>query len=337
MNNLKSIPIFFIICKGRSGSTLLANLLDANPNIQVPFENTFLMHLHPKYKNIKTWNKKNIDAFITDLFILRKTKMNWKIDKEGLREKLYSKLNHETNYASICQETYLSCKSIYPKKEILLIGDKNPFYTFCIDDIKEIYPEAKFIHLVRDARANVRSHIVSFKTRFLSFIALKWHYYNREVDAKKNIYPESFITVKYEDLVSNPENTLIKISHFLNINYTPDSLNFHTTVTNKLSNLIKYREGIHHNLKKPIDSSINEKWKHYFSKEQIGLINIICQKHLKFYSYEFEIKPISFFKKIEIISGKIYYKIWITTVKAFYASPFSIKKIAFKLMDILFK
>jgi hypothetical protein len=333
----KNIPIFFIICKGRSGSTLLAHMLDTNPNTLIPVENTFLIHLYPKYGQIKNWEESTIDSFIDDLYILRKTLKNWKIDREKLRVELYSHLHQNTNYASICQRTYLSFTSIYPKKNILLIGDKNPFYTFCIDEIKEIYPNAKFIHLIRDARANVRSHIVSFKTNFISFIAFKWLHYINEVEDKKEQYPDSFITVRYEDLIKTPELSLREICQFLEINYNPTSLDFHETINTKLSGYKKYSEGIHANLKKPIDPTINEKWKTYFNKKQTNIINVICQKHLKRLKYDYEIKPINNINKVEIFIGGAYYKLWLSAVKKFYKMPFSIKRVAFKIIDIFFK
>ena len=332
-----SIPMFFIICKGRSGSTLLAHMLDSNPNTLIPVENTFLMHLYPKYGKVKNWKKSTVDNFINDLYILRKTVKNWNINKEKLRSDLYNQLKENLNYANICQTTYLSFTSIYPKENILLIGDKNPFYTFCIDEIKEIYPQAKFIHLVRDARANVRSHIISFNTKFLSFIAFKWLYYINEVEEKKEQNPENFITVRYEDLVSDPEVSLKEICQFLGINYNPTSLNFHKTVNTKLSNYKKYSEGIHANLKKPIDPTINNKWKSFFNEKQTNIINLICQKHLKKLNYDYEIKPINITNKLEILIGGAYYKLWLFVVKKFYKMPFSIKRVAFKMIDFFFK
>jgi len=338
MSHSSDIPLFFIVSKGRSGSTLLLNLLDANPHVIVPLESTFLIHLYSKYKYIKKWDKRTIDSYLVDLYRIRKIRRRWKLDKEKIREELYDLLdNNNISYANVSRIIYLNFTSIFPKKEILLVGDKNPIYTFCIKEIKEIYPKAKIIHLVRDPRANVRSHIVSFNVKFLSFIAFKWYYYNKEVEQKKEVYNDSFFTVRYEDLVETPEKILIDVCDFLNIPYNSESLNFHKKIEDEYGKYKKYKEGYHASLTKPIDKNKSNKWKSYFNKKQLNIINHICIDSIKKYNYEFSISKLTLFNKFEIISGKLYYKLWQFFVKSFFKSPFWVKKIAFKLIQLLFK
>jgi hypothetical protein len=339
LSNPTDIPIFFIVSKGRSGSTLLLNLLDANPNTVVPLESTFLVHLYTKYKHVKKWNKKIVDEYLIDLYRMRKIRRRWKLDKTELKNKLYNLLEETENvtYGAVSKVIYSSYKSIFPKQNIQLIGDKNPIYTFSIPIIKEIYPQAKFIHLVRDPRANVRSHIVTFKTKFLSFIVFKWLYYNKEIEKRKMSSPDSFLTVKYENLVESPEETLTGICNFLNVVYNPEMLDFYKKVDAKYGKYEKYVKGAHASLTKPINKGFSTKWKSFFSDNQQNIINSICEKHLVKYEYEYGFKPLSLFQQFEVFFGKVYFKIWLAFVKSFYNSPFWFKKIVFKLIQIIFK
>jgi hypothetical protein len=330
------MPIFFIIGKGRSGTTLLQNLLDANENTLVPIESTFLVHLYGKYGGVRNWNKKIIDNYVDDLFLLRKIRESWNLNPTTLKQKINAYLVENGNlyYATISKIIYLSFQSIHPKEKILIIGDKNPFYTFCIEDLLNIFPEAKFIHLIRDPRANVRSHMISFDTNFITFIAWKWRCYNKEIESKKLKYPNHFHELKYEDLVTTPEATLIKVCDFLNIDFNPNALEFHQQVKGEFGDIKKYKSGFHANLKKPIDKSLSVKWKEFFNKKQLKIINSICGDYLQKYNYEYEPSSITSNDSIGIWYGKICFKMWFSVVYSFYQSPFWVKKIAFSLIKL---
>ncbi len=59
----KGIPIFFVVGRPRSGTTLLRTLFDAHPNVLVPPECQFIINLYPKYGKVTNWSKKNLESF----------------------------------------------------------------------------------------------------------------------------------------------------------------------------------------------------------------------------------------------------------------------------------
>ena len=89
------------------------------------------------------------------------------------------------------------------KPNALLIGDKTPYYIHEISFLLELFPNAKFIHLVRDGR-----------DAFLSIKNLRWDPDNVLSAAiawrncikaweKMNLPSTQGIVVKYEDLLEN--------------------------------------------------------------------------------------------------------------------------------------
>ena len=64
MKNEKS---FFIIGRGRSGTTLLSKLLNEHKQIHIPPESFFILNLLEKYKN-KPLKKNEIVNFVNNLF-----------------------------------------------------------------------------------------------------------------------------------------------------------------------------------------------------------------------------------------------------------------------------
>ena len=51
IDTIRNLPFFFILGRPRSGTTLLRTILDAHPNIVIPPENSYLIHLYFKYRH----------------------------------------------------------------------------------------------------------------------------------------------------------------------------------------------------------------------------------------------------------------------------------------------
>jgi hypothetical protein len=106
------------------------------------------------------------------------------------------------------------------KSGISVIIDKQIKYFFYLKKLIKIYPDAKYIVLVRDPRVNA----ITKKNRKLNsgqnplYLSALWNY------TYSNIYfleakNKAVLTVRYEDLVSSPESTLKNVCQFLNIPY----------------------------------------------------------------------------------------------------------------------
>ena len=52
MRTLDRIPIFFIVGRPRSGTTLLRALFETNPNVCFPPECQFIINIYPEYGNL---------------------------------------------------------------------------------------------------------------------------------------------------------------------------------------------------------------------------------------------------------------------------------------------
>ena len=61
MSNISSIPIFFVVGRPRSGTTLLRMLFDAHPDVTFPPECQFIVNLYPKYKNVNPWKEEDLN------------------------------------------------------------------------------------------------------------------------------------------------------------------------------------------------------------------------------------------------------------------------------------
>ena len=68
IEKIRETPMFFIIGRPRTGSTLLRTLFDAHPNVIIPQEWPMLLLLHLRFREIEYWDKPKLEMFYQALF-----------------------------------------------------------------------------------------------------------------------------------------------------------------------------------------------------------------------------------------------------------------------------
>ncbi len=323
-NGVKHTPMLFILGKERSGTTLLQTLLDTHPNIVGPPESKFVLLLYPRFGNIKKWGENEILSFIEELYKEPWISTIWKPNRELLTSNLLSVKEH-ADYASICKLVYYSMRG--NKENILWLSDKNPVYALFVNPLLKIFPEAKFIHLVREPRDNVYSHLKSFGVKNTRFIAQKWLAYNDILIQCKKQFPQKFFTQLYENMVGNPETSMKELCKFLPIPY--DDKMIHNSFPERLESfgsekLVMDRvQEVHSNLLKPVNTSNIGKWKAGMSSEEVKIVEAITGKFAaKNFNYEMseDAGKISFMMRLRIAKTKIIYYVWQMFTRAKYKS-----------------
>ncbi len=282
----KRLPFFFIVGRARSGTTLLRCLLDAHPEINIPLECAFVFHMEPKYGKITEWNEQQLISFYHDLVKYPKFHF-WSVDKEKLKADLLNCKGNNT-YSDICEVVYLNFNSVFPKTDIKLIGDKNPSYSYHIKKLMQLFPEARFIHITRDYRNNIISIInARFETEIYSSLAYRWKYNNLQINKQKNKHPERFYTLRYENLVSQPQFFMKEICHFLDLEFVDEMMNYRSKLDEMLTiypaELIKLH---HKSLLKPINTDNIDDWKHKLTPRKIKICDTVIGSFAEKSGYE---------------------------------------------------
>ncbi len=108
--------------------------------------------------------------------------------------------------------------------------EKTPPNIYCFHRIREIFPGAHFIQIVRDARDSMVSYYRRTRDPFLT--VGQW-YFAMMAGLQYEGWTH-FLRVKYEDLVRNPEATLRAVCQFLGEEYTDKMLEPETPSVDKL-------------------------------------------------------------------------------------------------------
>lgn len=279
------VPMFFILGRPRSGTTLLRTLFDAHPNCAVPLECAFIMNMSRKYEKVVNWTSDLLLEFHAD--VQKHVKFDrWAIDLDALKADLLRCQGNNT-FQGICKVVYLNYPSHFPKENILWIGDKNPVYATYTPMMMRLFAEAKFIHLVRDPRDNIISlKNVDFEGPFSALLAYRWRHSARSLSKIKKKYPAKFYTIRYEDMVRQPQKYYREMCDFLNIPYNDTVFDFYKKQDEVLGrfnveNFLKY----HKSLLSPINTDKVDLWKTQLPDRDIRITEWVCGRWIKYYGY----------------------------------------------------
>ncbi len=317
---------FYIMAIGRSGTTLLANILDAHPNIVVPPETFFVLHLERKYKSVTNWNDKTIRQFIDDVYVDRPFRLMWKVPRNVVEESFLQQ-PRVANFNEACNRIRESYRASFKTKNIELIGDKHPIYSNFCKRMMRVNPDAKLIHMVRDPRGTGSGQLNTFNRKDALAVGYLWSRYNKNLAALKEIYPEKYYLLKYEDLVLKPEETVKSLCKFLEIEFREEMMDYRKTTVKRFENYTEAITKKHESLMKPIDAKMVEGWKNKLTAKQIERLEYATFEVASKLGYNFEKPKVDFFTKLKFPISKLKVKVILGIITLFFNLPFSFRKL----------
>jgi hypothetical protein len=206
--------VFFVGGAAKSGTTWLQFLLNAHPEISCTGEGHFANRLLPALAKTLELHNATLKAKSSSIF-----------DNRNEQPLL-------TNRHTLYLATAAICLLLCPLDKLDLariVGDKTPDNVRHFPLLATMFPQAKFIHIVRDARDcavsawfhNQRVNPEPFRTHFPSFhkftgaFAKAW-VLNVGLGAKFAAErPERCLTIRYEDLSRDPIAIFTQVCGFL--------------------------------------------------------------------------------------------------------------------------
>jgi hypothetical protein len=109
-------------------------------------------------------------------------------------------------------------------------GDKTPSYLLALPLLSSLFPDARFIHMIRDGR-NVALSLwqAPFGPSSLGRAAHRWaHQVRKGCRLGLTLGPDRYVEVRYERLVEQPEATLQRVCNFIDLDFRGEMLNYQT-------------------------------------------------------------------------------------------------------------
>jgi hypothetical protein len=290
----------YIVGRGRSGTTLLSKILNAHSEISVAPEGVFMMNLYYKYKDVEEWTPALLKNFIQDIFRENRITNLWGIEAKGLEEHLLRLVGHRS-YGEICAEVYRYFSNCEGKRDARVLIDKNPHYSLFVNQLGEILPAAKFIYIVRDPRDTVLSYQQKkFDMFSVPGLAYRWEKYNEIILKHRGRFPDRYFTLRYEDLVSDPEPELEKLCQFIGIDYTKGFLDFYK---DEDENRPEWFRSSFEGIRRPLDRDNAYKWKTEMSPADIRAAQKAAFPLMKYFGYEIREGKVGFYSMLDIYFG----------------------------------
>jgi hypothetical protein len=210
----------------RSGTTLLKEMLDSHSQLAIPTESYFVPQLWDRHSR-----SFDAEAFLEDVGRLARVQ-EWGVTPDDVRERLPEKATVVDGIRAI----YRSYAGARGKPRY---GDKTPSYMQSLDLLERVFPEAQYVHLVRDGRdaglsfleMHRKPRLNLARPRGIASFASQW---KLEVEGARELGrrlgPARYHELRYEDLVREPEAELRRVASFLDLDFESGMLAYHAGV-----------------------------------------------------------------------------------------------------------
>ena len=278
-SNLICFP-FLIIGSLRSVNTLLRSLLSGNSDNSLPPESYRIPFAIKKFHIFNNRDWEDIVSQVLKEFEDCKEFYTWEIDITDAQKRLENIADSKRTLSNIFDELFCTYTEKHsPGSKIW--GDKTPMNTLYLDWIGTVFPRSKFIHIIRDGRDVASSYLKMERYDTILEAANRWINSIESAQSFGSKIKENYIEIRYEELVTKPEEVIKDTCDFLDIDYDSKMLD-HTKQVKKLGDTDKEH---HSNLSKPISSDSVGKWRNNLSESDQESITKLLHKHLQRLGY----------------------------------------------------
>ena len=239
-----SDTIIFIVGNSRSGTTMMLRIFNNHPQLMVLNELHFFEQLWAPEDKGKAISKEQAVELAAKLMLTQRV----------------GYMTHDQDFTKFTNEASLIIDELskteiyaeevfhyFTKREVALNGksivcEKTPQNVFYLKEIFELYPNAKIINMVRDPRAILLSQKNKWNRRNLGAdymtkkeaLRLRINYHpitlsklwNAAINAAKSFSSDPrLITVRFEDLLEQPETTLQAVCKHIGVEFDNNMLN----------------------------------------------------------------------------------------------------------------
>ena len=277
MNGMDRGPIF-IGGPDRCGKTTLRACLVSHPNIAIPdVGSNYWTYFYGQYGDLS--RGENFERCLAAMLRYKHVRF-LKPDPDRLRREFWQ---GEPTYARL----FALFHEHYAEREGKpRWGDQTGLVERYADHIFAAYPTAKMLHLLRDPRDRYAAS--KYPSRFQGGKAgrsiAEWLYSVGLARRNQERYPDRYRIVRYETLVTHPEDTLQEVCAFVEEDYTPAML----TLDGAPRFRDKLGSGLHTGLSPPSPDFIG-RFRQTIPKGEIAFLQAFAGRDMLAFDYPLEL------------------------------------------------
>jgi hypothetical protein len=280
------VPVF-ILGSGRSGTTVTASLMNRLPGVHIAKETGFIGQSVELLRDLANANsrQKLIDVVNSWLVV---EKWLGRASEQGFDDFCQQ---HQFRGASAFIHYVWQIDSPTPWEQLSFIGDNTPLYVLSIPWLLELFPDAKFVHVVRDPRDVVCSVMsMRFGADDPIVAAMEWqHSLGCWLMAERMVSPANRIEIRYEDLCMSSTSTLRKLAEWLSPEMQRLDLEYLTSVNQapRRDTFQNVAELPHHRrLQEPLNANRIGRFRTELTEKDIARIEAVLQNGMLACGYQ---------------------------------------------------
>jgi len=273
--------VVFIVGVGRSGTSLLQSMLHAHPDISFLPETHFFRNYVARLNNRWEHEKAGGEAFRSTLAK----------DEEYQRacisvENILSPFLDGTCTFDLAKVYTRLLRLHRDRESVAIVGEKDPRLIDYLPQVKQVFPEARILHIVRDPRDVLLSRMnadwSAGRPDWLHMLTYRAQIVRGRREGLRS-FGSQYMELRYEDLLSEPERVLHEVAKHVGVAYSDAMLAFQHSA----------EELVHESERSwkeettgPLLRDNTGKWRNELSDWQICLTEQVCSRALGWFGYE---------------------------------------------------
>ncbi|MGO9559138.1 MAG: sulfotransferase family protein [Acidimicrobiales bacterium] len=268
-------PVFVVGCP-RSGTTLLQVMLDTHRELTVGHECDFVTDV--------SFDPRATRWSLSDS--LEQTYASVLFDRLGVDEASCREIVAEMEPADYPEAIRLLFAARAVKNGKARWGNKTPHMIFHLGRLAQIFPDAQFVHIVRDGRDSAASWSkVGFsdsnRRQILSSALLWRHMVNAGRAQGRKLASSRYLEIHLEDLIASTTEVLELVCRYLSVDFDEGMLQYHETATERVP---KSQHRLHPAISRPPETGLRN-WTEGVSSGDIVAIEAMLRSTLVEFGY----------------------------------------------------
>ena len=212
-------PFVFFVGTNGSGTTLHRAIFDSHPDLSIPGESHFIVKLARDRAKYEGTGGFEAGLLFEDLQ-REKRFAKWELDPTEVETAL-----RDPSVGDFPEAMRALYRLYAGKRGKTRYGDKTQAYIHELPLLARLFPEARFIHAVRDGRDVALAHTDGAN---MERVALSW---KRRVGAGRGagamLGPDRYIESRFEELIDDTETAVRRLCEFIDLDFDPQMLKYY--------------------------------------------------------------------------------------------------------------
>jgi hypothetical protein len=254
-------------------------MLDSHSQLAIPGESHFIAKMAGAPNRYQGPEGFTANGFLDDLLADERFR-EWRLPADSVRRALA-----ESNPGSLADAFRAVYGAYAAQRGKPLYGDKTPGYVRHLPLLADLFPESRFVHLLRDGRDVVLSlrEMDWGRKGELETLARFWRA-NIELAsaARESLGARRYVEIRYEHLIEDPERALRHVCEFLELPYEPAMASYYER-PDELADLLPDEEH-HASARLPPTKGLRD-WRTQMSPEDLAVFERVAGQGLDLAGY----------------------------------------------------